>query len=93
MLDLELRCQKADTIVPIDSLFAEIKLENVDERSLNEQSDKILQCFSDDVLIKELDKRESKGHDIVATRRKMQSRIQDLENALEEIKDCAWGAL
>jgi HSP90 family molecular chaperone len=91
MPDLELEVTKVETEYYSDVLYMTTRIKGVNERSLNEQAEKILPYISIDKLMKELDKRDMQQSS--ETKTKMKERIEELEGALEDIKDCALGAL
>ena len=84
-MDLELRAMYSCIVTKEGSLDYEVQLREVDGRSLDEQSDKILPCISDKNLIAEVKKRNMELSQFY----KDGKREEELVNALKEIENIA----
>ena len=84
-MDLELKAGQATVIPWQDTINDDVNLYDVDERLLDEQSDKILPCISDKNLIAEVKKRNMELPQFY----KDGKREEELVNTLKEIENIA----
>lgn len=90
-MDLTLRAKYFQPIVKINSVDSEITLEDIDVRSLDEQSEKILSHISSKDLIKEIKYRGAFINELPDNEEieELRKEIDGLKDRIEKIKDIA----